>query len=167
MKKRLSYIACPYSHKEYYITVARFLAVNRFAAEIISTDHLVFSPISHTHPIVEAKDLPKSWEFWECYDKTMLGCCDDVIVLCLPEWEQSIGVQEEIKLAREFEMPIDFIQYELSPSFENLIEIAKSQCINPIPIVKSYDNKKIIASSFNHEGSCDSPTNVCSIGYNV
>ena len=109
MTKELVYLACPYSHKLYYWRNLRFQAVNRAAARLMADGILVFSPISHTHPIAEAGGLPKDWAFWERYDRAILACCAKVIVLRMPGWEESKGVQAEILIAEEMGIPVEYM----------------------------------------------------------
>lgn len=172
MRKRLTYLACPYSHKERYMMVARHLLVNRFAAKLMAEGHFVFSPISHTHPIADEQNLPRGWEFWECYDKTMIGCCDDLLVLCLPGWETSTGVQAEIKIAEDMGIPIDYAQYELTPTIEEMVDRAKA--LEEFKQARSGPNIRIVGadsppgntesvSSTFSEGVCVSPTNVTTV----
>lgn len=111
MKKELIYLACPYTHKDHAVMVARFEAVNRVAAKLMGEGKYIFSPISHTHPIAEAGTLPRGWDYWEGYDRRILSCCDRLIVLKLPGWEISTGVQAEIKIAQEIGLPIEYIEY--------------------------------------------------------
>jgi hypothetical protein len=54
MKRTLTYLAAPYSHKDHHMMVVRFLAINQYAAKLMSRGDYIFSPISHTHPIAEA-----------------------------------------------------------------------------------------------------------------
>jgi len=71
----------------------------------------VFSPISHTHPIALAGDLPKDWEFWQAYDRAMLRACGKLAVLMQDGWQESVGVQAEIAIARELGLPVEFIEH--------------------------------------------------------
>jgi len=100
------YLACPYSHPNRDIRVARFNAANRAAAALMAQGKHVFSPISHTHPIAEAGDLPLDWDFWASYDRTILGVCCEVVVLMLDGWKESKGVTAEIAIARELGLSI-------------------------------------------------------------
>lgn len=61
--KPLIYIAVPYSHKEESVRLARFESVNRAACFLMNKGYHVFSPISHTHPIALAGDLPPGLGF--------------------------------------------------------------------------------------------------------
>ncbi len=104
------YLATPYStNSNATIRVARFLAVNKMAACLMNKGFLVFSPISHTHPILLAGDLPKGWEFWEEYDRTFIEWCDKVYVFMQDGWKESVGLNAEIKIAKELGKPIIYI----------------------------------------------------------
>lgn len=88
--------------------IARFEAVNKFAAELMrgDPDTIVFSPISHTHPISMAGELPCEWEYWEKFDTAFLTHSKELIVLMLDGWEDSKGVNAEIKIAERLGIPI-------------------------------------------------------------
>jgi hypothetical protein len=106
--KKLVYLACPYSHPDRAVRVARFESANRMAAQLMAVGEYVFSPISHTHPIAEAGGLPLGWDFWEGYDRAILANCEKVVVLKLDCWYESKGVAAEIAIAREMGLPIQF-----------------------------------------------------------
>lgn len=119
MKPELIYLACPYSYKDsdpakvLAVKEERFQAVNKVGARLMAEGKYIFSPISHTHPIAMAGSLPGGWDYWEGYDRRMLVCCDRIIVLKLPGWEQSTGVQAEIKIGAELGLPVEYIDPEL------------------------------------------------------
>jgi len=104
------YLATPYSHDNPEIRKARFKKINRVAAALMREGNLVFSPISHTHPIALAGDLPKGWEFWKEYDRTFIDWCDEVQVFMQEGWKESTGVSAEIEIARELDKPVIFIE---------------------------------------------------------
>ncbi len=107
-KLGLVYLATPYSHPDRQVRLQRFHKVNLMAAKLMAKGLMIFSPISHTHPIAEADGLPLDWEFWSTYDRAMLAACSAMIVYRQPGWEESVGVQAEITLARELGLPIMF-----------------------------------------------------------
>jgi len=110
MKNRpLTYLAVPYSHPDRAVRTARFNAVNRAAGMLMRWGEHVFSPISHTHPIVEACRLPFDFDHWEPYNRAVLSCCHKLIVLKLDGWRESVGVQAEIKAARGMGIYIEFL----------------------------------------------------------
>lgn len=104
------YLATPYSDRDPEVRESRFKAVNVVAADLMSKGFLVFSPISHTHPIALAGDLPKGWEFWQAYDETFIEWADELWVLPQAGWEDSVGVTAEIKLARDKGKIVRFLE---------------------------------------------------------
>ena len=103
------YLATPYSHDDPEIRRQRFEIVNRIAAKMMSEGKIVYSPISHTHPIALAGDLPTGWDFWKKYDRAMLAACSEVTVVCQPGWDESVGVKAEVKIAVEMGLPVVFM----------------------------------------------------------
>ena len=106
-RRGVVYLACPYSHPDAAVRQARFEAVNRFAAELFRSGELVFSPISHTHPIGE-HGLPSDWDFWQWADRPLLELCDRMIVLCLDGWTESVGVTAEVDYYKAAGKPIEY-----------------------------------------------------------
>lgn len=125
--KKLTYLAVPYTHKDHYMMVARHLLVNIVAAQYMAAGDYIYSPISHTHPIAEAAQgkLPRGWDFWKGYDSTILSNCEKVIVLRLPGWEESTGVQAEIKLATEMGIPVEYIDFDDMEYYAAVVDICK------------------------------------------
>ena len=102
------YLATPYSGTLDQ-KVSRFKAVNKVAARLMREGNLVFSPISHTHPIALAGELPGDWMFWKEYDRTFIEWCDEVHVLKQDGWEDSVGIRNEIMIAAAMEKPVRYI----------------------------------------------------------
>jgi hypothetical protein len=108
------YLASPYSHPDPTVREQRFRAACLAAAQLVSAGHIVFSPIAHGHPIALC-GLPTDWRFWEPFDRHLLARCDEVVVLMLDGWETSVGVREEIRIARELGKPVRYLAPELPP----------------------------------------------------
>ena len=75
---------------------------------------IIFSPITHSHPIAECSDLPTNWEFWETFDRAYLEASSELIVLKLDGWEESKGVQAEIAIAEELGLSITYLEYKVT-----------------------------------------------------
>jgi hypothetical protein len=56
--------------------------------------------------------LPTDWEFWQRYNIEHLQRCDEVAVLTLDGWRESIGVQTEIRIASELGKPVSYLAPE-------------------------------------------------------
>lgn len=121
--KEFIYLATPYTNPEREIMVTRFLMVNKVAAKLMAEGKYIFSPISHTHPIAEAGNLPRGWEYWEGYDRRILSTCNRIIVLKLPGWQESKGVQAEIKIGEELGIPVDYLDYDVEAYQKLLMQI--------------------------------------------
>ncbi len=105
----MMYLASPYSHVDPAVREQRFTIATRVAAQLIRAGHQVFSPISHSHPIA-ANGVPSDWTSWEAFDRRMLEACDELVVLMLDGWRESRGVQAEIDLAIEMDLPIRYLR---------------------------------------------------------
>lgn len=99
------YLAIPYTGMEEY----SFITANRVAGRLMNEGHLVFSPISHTHPIAVECDLPKGYDFWKDYDTTFIEWCDELHVVSLIGWSRSKGVTSEIEIAEGLDKPVHYI----------------------------------------------------------
>ena len=94
------YLACPYSHPDPAMRRWRVHQANMKAAELMEQGNLVFSPLSHSHPISEHCEVdPTDHDFWLRQDLWILDICDEMYILCLPGWVDSKGIDTEIKYA--------------------------------------------------------------------
>jgi nucleoside 2-deoxyribosyltransferase len=105
------YLASPYMHNDPAIREQHFRAACQATAALIRAGDVVFSPIVHSHPLV-AHGLPTEWAFWEAIDHEHIARCDEVIVLKLDGWEQSVGVQSETRITRELGKPVRYLAAE-------------------------------------------------------
>ena len=103
------YLASPFTSDDPVVRQQRFEAACRAAAALISRGRTVFSPIAHSFVICRY-GLPLNWEFWQQIDRRFLDLCDEVVVLMLDGWQQSVGVQAEIAIARELGKPVTYLR---------------------------------------------------------
>jgi len=108
------YMCSPYSHSDPRVREARYQAACRAAAEFMRAGQLAFSPVAHSHGIAQY-GLPGNWKFWEAFDRWFLDRCDELLVVKLPGWRESAGVQAEVAIARKLGKPVSFIE----PAEEN------------------------------------------------
>lgn len=107
--QELTYLAVPYSSPDPAIRESRFRAANYAAGMLMNEGQIVFSPISHTHPIAIECDLPKGWDYWGSFDRAYLACSKRVIVLMLDGWRESVGVTAELAIAAEMGIPVAYL----------------------------------------------------------
>lgn len=108
----LWYLAAPYSHPDPAVRAWRFEQTTHVAAVLLGRGQLVLSPLSHSHPLAQC-GLPEDWPFWERLDRRLLECCDALAVLQLDGWRESQGVQAEIDLAIDMDLPIRYLPPEM------------------------------------------------------
>ena len=101
------YLATPYTHADPAVMERRFQVVNRVAGDLMGNGEVVFSPISHGHPIAKC-GVRVDWWQWKDLSERMLMACDRVIVLRQAGWEESIGVCAEIAIARKLGMDVSY-----------------------------------------------------------
>lgn len=100
------YLASPYSSPIPDLEHQRFLAAEKFVAEQFRSGCWVFSPILYAHMMAKKHALPKDAKGWLAFNIHFLRMSEAVFVLQLPRWEESEGVQIEIKVARAIMLPV-------------------------------------------------------------
>ena len=103
------YVASPYTHPDPIVREARYRAACRQVAEMLRCGIHAFSPICHSHPLVEY-GVPGDWTFWRDYDLKFLAMCDEVWVLMLDGLKTSTGVQAEIAMAMALGKRVVFVE---------------------------------------------------------
>jgi hypothetical protein len=107
------YLASPYSHPDQAVRQQRFEQVCRAAAVLLRQGEIVFSPVVHSHPIA-ACGLPTDWRFWQRFDRQLLERCDELVVLMLPGWQWSAGIQAELRIAGQCSKPVRYLVPEVA-----------------------------------------------------
>ena len=104
------YLAIPYSHPDAKVREERFAIANRFAGYLMKSGYIVYSPISHGHAIEMNYSLPRDWQFWQKQCFPFLEWADEIYVMKIDGWKESVGVQAEIKRAEELGKIIKYIE---------------------------------------------------------
>jgi hypothetical protein len=111
MSKKI-YLAIPYSGME----EESFRIANEVTSKLMLQGHIVFSPISHSHPIAISHQLPGTWEFWKKFDESFIEWCDELHAIVIGEngmelMAKSKGVTAEIEIAKSLNKPIGYVRY--------------------------------------------------------
>jgi hypothetical protein len=112
---KIVYLACPYTHQDYAVREERFRLATKTAAELIRKGHIVYSPITMTHPIdvVMAGDTNTlGSDYWVQFDEAFMSVCAEMIVLQIEGWNQSRGIRREIDYFRSRGKPVRFLSVE-------------------------------------------------------
>lgn len=111
MVRSLVYLASPFSHAKPRVRLWRYHAVCRAAAALIARGIAVYSPIAHSYGMAVYTQRT-DWAFWEPLDLEMLRRCDELWVLTLPGWCDSVGVSAERAFADAHQKPIRYLSLQ-------------------------------------------------------
>ncbi len=102
------YIASPYTHEDPAIRTQRFQEVMKFTATLMKVQIPVYSPIVHCHELALTHELPHTFDYWQKMNHAMLDASKATIILTIPGWEKSKGVEDEIDYSKELKHPLYF-----------------------------------------------------------
>lgn len=100
------YVASPYSSPLPELEAQRFDQVRHFVHSLLNQGYVPFSPILYCRPIAITMRLPQDAQYWLRFNMQFLRKAEGVFVLRLPGWDQSKGVQVELKQARILSIPV-------------------------------------------------------------
>lgn len=121
---KIVYLASPYTHPDPKVREENFRKVSVLAADMNSKGIVALSPITYGHTLLEFKEMPHDWAFWENFCISFLQHCDEIAVYKMPGWEKSKGVAEELKYAEENGINITYIEYEeeIKPELSKILD---------------------------------------------
>lgn len=99
------YLASPYGHDDPRIREERFHAACRATANLLEAGEIVFSPIVYCHELLNwMGNIPET--AWLRIDRAFFNACNEVVVLALDGWKESLGVRDEIQWSLETGKPV-------------------------------------------------------------
>jgi hypothetical protein len=108
------YLAAPYSHPEYKVRAQRYLYATQAANRLMRRGLLVYSPVTHGHTIGLWGGLNGDFEAWREHCLSFLrNWAQELYVLTLPGWKESIGVAAEIAEAESLGLPVGYVAHVL------------------------------------------------------
>jgi len=110
--RNLIYLAVPYSSPDAEVRLERYEQVTKAASKLILDGHIVYSPITHHHPMAVRSNLPTGWNFWRRLDEAYLKHAHTLMILPLDNWEMSIGLKAEYIMASDMGLDILFLNKE-------------------------------------------------------
>lgn len=121
-KKPIIYLASPYSHRFRIVRWWRTRRIRRVMAIVMKAQNEIipFTPVGATHDL---NGLLPGYAWVEEYDKYLLLRFDGMIVVELPGWRRSKGIQEELKICRQHSIPYAYAKPE------NILQVCKQMAI--------------------------------------
>lgn len=109
---KLVYVASPFSSDSPWKEEHNFSLATKWIGrlQVENPDCALFAPITQSYTLKQFEpDLGTTFAFWANIDYTFLGKSDELWVLTMDGWKESIGVQAEIKFAEENNIPIKYL----------------------------------------------------------
>lgn len=103
------FVIVPYTHADEKIVNERVRQADLYVGFLTNECKVVYSTVSAMHHITKLCDLPSTWDYWKLHCEKMISSCEEVHVLCLDGWEESEGVQAELKFAKLFSKKITYV----------------------------------------------------------
>jgi hypothetical protein len=107
--RRIIYLAGPYSHPDPSVRERRFDALTNAAADLAAQGHIVFSPITHCHPIDVLLSEPRDSDYWCAFVEPFMAACSEMLILPLDGWQESVGVMHERAFFEARGLPVNVL----------------------------------------------------------
>jgi len=108
-KSEIEYLGLPYTDKNKFILNFRAEISNLIAVELMKQGRIIFAPISSWHPMAMKYDLPIDFEYWSRLDEEFIKVSKRLLIIQLPGWDTSKGVNLETEIANHYNIPIEYI----------------------------------------------------------
>lgn len=103
------YLGAPYS-KYPDGRAAAFREICRVTAKFATSGIAAYSPIAHTHPIAEHGGVdPLDHRIWLPFDQPMMEAAKGLVVVMMPSWESSYGLEFEIAYFKKAGKPVRYL----------------------------------------------------------
>jgi hypothetical protein len=109
---KMVYLASPLSHPFKEIEKMRYEDINKVAANL----HELYPQVAFILPITQSYKLKEyntnlgtSFEAWKDRDLEFINRSDELWIVTIDGWKESIGVMAELDFALQYQMPIYFI----------------------------------------------------------
>jgi len=109
---KVIYLACPYTDPDPAVRKARFDVATAVAADLIRVGHIVYSPITMTHPIdmvLAGASNTLGSDYWVAFDEAFMEMCSEMVVIRLEGWQRSNGIRREIAYFTDRKKPIRYM----------------------------------------------------------
>ncbi|HBT77230.1 MAG TPA: hypothetical protein DEB39_09980 [Planctomycetaceae bacterium] len=119
----LLYLSTPFTHPDPSVRLDRYQKSCRVQARLIEAGIACFNPLAHSVPAVELGGLTATHAQFMALDLSILRRCDELLVVGLDGWTESVGVRAEMFEALALGLPVTQIE---EADIERLPAIPKS-----------------------------------------
>lgn len=121
------YLAQPYYDPDEFVRQWRYTKACQMTARFIRDGRAVYSPVMQLHPLVVSRELEPNQLAWNRVSKDMIARCDEIVVLHLPGWQESICLRADLHFAGECEKPVR--HFEL-PTQKFTMTVGEQMCLS-------------------------------------
>lgn len=146
------YIGVPFWHEDESIRNYRRRKAIEYSERLFYRGIPFYSPLLYSNHFKEKKAQEG---YWINHGLKMVDVCDEMRILCLDGWNQSVGLRGEIARAKARGIPIEYIKKHIHLSFHGSRSLSLSQCK---PIIEAMLQKHIPETIITHgepEGACE------------
>jgi hypothetical protein len=118
------YLAAPYSHSDPVTVEFRMKAFLKADAELTKQGKQTVSPLYKHFMGIQDQQIGMDWRYWQNYSIELIRMCSELIVLTLPGWRTSAGVQAEIELAHQFGLPISYLDVRIDQTILSAAKVS-------------------------------------------
>jgi len=116
----LIYLAAPYSKVDDKELLMQQIMAFSGTYMLHCPGHHIVSPLFNHFSLDKVPGLGSDYAFWGAYSVNLLRRCDHLMVICLPGWQNSTGVEDEVRRATEAGIPIEYVSANLFQVMANL-----------------------------------------------
>jgi len=109
---KLIYLAAPYTHPSQTVRETRYQQLMEYFIQQLQTGSYIFSPILHsvnTHNRAYIDGNKVEYKTWISLDLNILSRCDELHILQLDGWKESLEVEQEYQKAKELDILIKWV----------------------------------------------------------
>ncbi len=104
------YMSCPYTHTDLAVREYRYRMSCMAASKLFEAGIACFNPLANSVPAVEFSGCDLTHSQWLDIDFEILRRCDEILLLGLEGWRQSVGVKSELFEAMALGIPVTLIE---------------------------------------------------------
>lgn len=104
------FLSIPYTHENADVVEYRVSIAQKTVAFYLNKGEVVYCPIAFFHNIGKQNNIPLTWAHWKEQCKNIIAMCNKLVVVMIEGWEASTGVTEEIQLAKDLNIPVEYVR---------------------------------------------------------
>lgn len=106
---RIVMVLSPYTDGDYGVVQRRVEQTQDYFMKLLELGMTPFSAIMQCHDVSNRKEIAGTFTQWGKYCLDMMSIADEIHVLMLDGWEESVGVRQEIEHAKSLNLQVSYV----------------------------------------------------------